>query len=99
MLNPVPLKEKLRELTTWITEEGPEANIDQSYRAAPYFALKNGDATRIVDTVASGIKGWQDIARKLGMSKADIEVYATAITISQIRLAKPSAVELLFFTS
>ena len=81
-LNPVPLKEKLRELTTWISEEGPEANIDQAYRAAPYFALKNGDATRIVDTVASGIKGWQDIARKLGMSKADIEVYATAITIS-----------------
>ena len=81
-LNPVPLVEKLRELTTWISEEGPEASIDQAYRAAPYFALKNGDATRIVDTVASGIKGWQDIARKLGMSKVDLKVYATAITIS-----------------
>ena len=80
-LNPVPLVEKVRELTTWISEEGPEASIDQAYRAAPYFALKDGDATRIVDTVASGIKGWQDIARGLGMSKADIEVYATAITI------------------
>ena len=81
-LNPVPLEEKARELTTWISEESPDANIDQAYRAAPYFALKSGDATRIVDAVTSGIKGWQDIARKLGMSKADIEVYATAITIS-----------------
>ncbi len=81
-LNPVPLEEKVRELTTWISEEGPEANIDQAYRAAPYFALKNEDATRIVDTVAAGISGWRDIAHKLGMSAADVKVYATAITIS-----------------
>ena len=81
-LNPVPLEEKLRELTTWISEEGPEANIDQAIQVAPYFALKRDDAIRIVDTVSNGIRGWRDVACQIGMSNKDVKVYATAIAIS-----------------
>lgn len=78
-LNPVPLEEKARELTTWISEEGPDADLDIARRAAPYFALKEKQAEGIIVEVSAALKGWQNTARRLGMSAADIAVYATAI--------------------
>lgn len=78
-LNPVPLVEKARELSTWISEEGPDANLDIARRAAPFFALKDSQAEDIIDEVTVALKGWQNTARQLGMSAADIAVYATAI--------------------
>lgn len=78
-LNPVPLEEKARELTTWISEEGPDADLDIACRAAPYFALKDDQAEAIISEVSAALKGWQNIARQLGMSAADIAIYATAI--------------------
>lgn len=78
-LNPVPLEEKARELTTWISEEGPDADIDHARRAAPFFALKEDQAEAIIIEVSTALKGWQNTARQLGMSAADIAVYSTAI--------------------
>ena len=78
-LNPVPLEEKARELTTWISEEGPDADLDIARRAAPYFALKDDHAEAVIGEVSAALKGWQNTARQLGMSAADIAVYATAI--------------------
>ena len=46
-LNPVPLVDKARELSTWISEEGPEADLDIARRAAPFFALKEDQAEGI----------------------------------------------------
>lgn len=77
-LNPVPLAEKVRELTTWISEEGPEASLELAHRAAPFFGLKNEDANRIVDEVSAGLAGWRGLARQLGMSAEDVAAYATA---------------------
>ena len=78
-LNPVPLAEKAREMTTWISEEGPDANLDQARRAAAFFALKDEQAETIIGEVSAALKGWQNTARQQGMSAADITVYATAI--------------------
>ena len=78
-LNPVPLAEKARELTTWISEEGPDASLDLARRAAPFFALKNEQAETIIGQVGAALKDWKNVAHKLGMSAADIAVYATAI--------------------
>ena len=78
-LNPVPLVEKARELSTWISEEGPEADLDIARRAAPYFALKEDQAKAIIGEVSAALKGWHNIARQMGMSAADIAIYATAI--------------------
>ena len=78
-LNPVPLEEKARELTTWISEEGPDADLDIARRAAPYFALKGDQAEAIISEVSAALKGWQNTARQLRMSAADIAIYATAI--------------------
>lgn len=77
-LNPVPIEEKARELTTWISEEGPEADLDQARRAAPYFALKSDQADTIIVETSAALKDWRKVARQLGMSAADIAVYASA---------------------
>jgi len=78
-LNPVPLVEKAREMTTWISEEGPDANLNQARRAAAFFALNDEQAETIIGEVSAALKGWRNTARQLGMSAADITVYATAI--------------------
>ena len=77
-LNPVPIEEKARELTTWISEEGPEADLDQARRAAPYFALKSDRADSIIAETSAALKDWRKTARQLGMSTADIAAYASA---------------------
>ena len=77
-LNPVPIEEKARELTTWISEEGPEADLDQARRAAPYFALKSDRADTIISGMSEVLKDWRNVARKLGMSAPDIAAYASA---------------------
>ena len=78
-LNPVPLEEKAPELTTWISDEGPEEDLDQARRAANYFALKDEQAEKIISEVCYALKGWQNTAHQLGMSAADVAIYATAI--------------------
>ena len=78
-LNPVPFEEKARELTTWISEEGPDADLDQARRAAKFFALKDEQAEIIIGEVSAALVGWRNSARQLGMNAADIAIYATAI--------------------
>ena len=78
-LNPVPLAEKARELKTWISEEGPEANLDLARSTAPFFALTLNQADTIIDEVAVAVNGWRHTAQQLSMTAADIAVYATAI--------------------
>ena len=80
-LNPVPRYKKVRELTTWISEEGPNADLELAYRATPYFALKMDAAKSIVAEVALAVKNWHKVALRLGMSKADMNIYETAISL------------------
>lgn len=78
-LNPVPLSEKARELTTWISEQGPEADLDLAREAAPFFALREKQAGAIIAEIRAVLNNWQSLADGLGMSSKDIAVYATAI--------------------
>ena len=78
-LNPVPIAEKARELTTWISEAGPDADLDLALRTAPFFALNTQRAEAIIGEVSAALNGWQNTARQLGMSAADVSIYATAI--------------------
>lgn len=78
-LNPVPLTEQTRELATWISEEGPEASLDLARRAAPYFAVKDRQASTIIDEVTTAVSSWREYARQLSMRKEDVAVYASAI--------------------
>ena len=78
-LNPVPLAEKSRELTTWISEQGSEANLDLAREATPFFALKKKEAETMIDEISTALKNWRIIAHRLGMSSKDIDIYSTAI--------------------
>ena len=78
-LNPVPLAEKARELTTWISEQGSEADLDLAREATPFFALKKQQAETTIDEISTALKDWRSVARRLGMSSKDIDIYSTAI--------------------
>lgn len=78
-LNPVPLAEKARELTTWISEQGPEADLDLAREAAPFFALREKQAEEIIDEIRTALKNWRSTAHRLGMNSRDIAAYGTAI--------------------
>ena len=77
-LNPVPIEEKARELTTWISEEGPDASLDLALNAANYFALSENQATAIIAEVSGALTDWRNTATLLGMSAPDIAIYASA---------------------
>ena len=78
-LNPVPPTAKARKLSTWISEEGPDADLGLARNAAPCFALDMGRANVIIDEVIPALDGWKDIARRLRMSASDLAAHATAI--------------------
>ena len=80
-LNPTPRYKKARELTTWISEESPDADLELAYRAASYFALKPDAAKSIVAEVALAVEDWHESALRLGMSQADMDIYETAISV------------------
>jgi len=82
-LNPVPRYKKTRELTTWISEEGPDATLDYAYNAIPYFALQLHTAKTIVTEVTHAVSNWYKLALELGMNKTDIDIYETAISMNQ----------------
>ena len=77
-LNPVPLEEKARELSTWISEEGPDADLGLAMNAAPFFALNKKQAAEIIDDVNTAVAAWRNTAKQIGMSAADTAVYASA---------------------
>ena len=77
-LNPVPIEEKVRELTTWISEEGPEASLDLARNAAPSFALKASQAEQIVREVSEATANRREVARQLGMKTSDMDAYGSA---------------------
>ncbi len=78
-LNPVPIEVKARELSTWISEEGPDASLELALNAAKYFGLKEDQANIIIEEVSWAFKNWRDTARLIGMSTTDIAIYATAL--------------------
>jgi serine/threonine-protein kinase HipA len=77
-LNPVPLQEKARELSTWISEEGPDANLDQAIAVAPYFKIDADKASAIIENMSAVVRDWRQTATKIGMSAPDMNTYASA---------------------
>lgn len=84
-LNPVPISERPRELTTWISEEGPDASIELAMNACRFFALKAGDAKTIIAEVAAAVSTWRAVAKDIMMSPADISAYETAFEHNEMK--------------
>lgn len=77
-LNPVPVEEKARELSVWISEEGPDASLDIALRAARFFALDDSQTESIIAEVSNAISKWRSQAVQLRMTPSDIAAYASA---------------------
>lgn len=77
-LNPVPIEEKARELSVWISEEGPDASLDIALRVARFFALDDSEAESIIAEVSDAIGKWRSQAVQLRMTPSDIAAYASA---------------------
>ena len=47
----------------------------------PILRLKPDTAKSIVAEVELAVKSWHELALRLGMSKADVDIYETAISV------------------
>jgi serine/threonine-protein kinase HipA len=76
-INPFP--DRQRELKTWISEEaGPAASIDALMAVAAYFKLDKEAAVKILAEVERAVSNWRVRGRALGMSAAELELFADA---------------------
>lgn len=76
-LNPFP--DRVRELKTWVSEEsGPEATIDALMSVTAYFRIAAPRARKILREVERAVSRWRERARALGMTGAEIDLFADA---------------------
>ena len=81
-INPFP--DKARSLKTWISADaGDEASIEAALAVAAGFGLKASEAQTILGEIRKALKGWRPMARKLGMSAADIESFEPAFAYAE----------------
>jgi len=77
-LNPTPSDVRPRILTTNISLDDGTCDIDLVLSVAEYFGLRSSVARAMVKQVASVTSGWQQLARDLGASPAEIRRMASA---------------------
>jgi serine/threonine-protein kinase HipA len=76
-LNPCP--DRMRELTTWISEDaGPAATVSGLMSAGPYFRMKKERCNEILDAVEAAVATWRSVGTDLGMTAAELEPFAEA---------------------
>jgi serine/threonine-protein kinase HipA len=72
-LNPVPVDEKPRVLTTTIDEMDGTASMELAFEVAGYFGLKRNPAMAIAAEAAHAVRGWRNDAKAIGLSPREIE--------------------------
>ena len=77
-LNPVPFSQGVRELRTWISEIGPEADLELARSVAQHFKLDLNQADEIIVEVNSVLRRWRSLVSQLGMTSSDAATYESA---------------------
>ncbi|MEO9230415.1 MAG: HipA domain-containing protein [Devosia sp.] len=77
-VNPVPVEQKERVLTTAIDEENGTASLDLALSVAGQFGLKNKDARAIAAEVGGAVATWRDVAGAAGISRNEVNHMASA---------------------
>jgi serine/threonine-protein kinase HipA len=76
-INPFP--ERMRELKTWISEDGgPSATIDALFSVIAYFRIPLPRAKEMLGRVEHAVSGWREHGRNLGMTDRELEPFADA---------------------
>ena len=77
-LNPVPVQFRPRVLSTLINEQDGEASLELALSVSGYFRLKLAEARQIAYEVGKAVSMWQEAARALGVSAAEVHTVASA---------------------
>ena len=87
-INPEP--DRRGKLKTAISEiHGFQPSIDAAIDAAPFFDLGAGQAASIAGTMATHISdNWRPLGEKLGMTPAELRLYAAAFEHEEARTAR-----------
>ncbi|WP_298954767.1 type II toxin-antitoxin system HipA family toxin [uncultured Nonlabens sp.] len=63
-----------------IDSEDNSQNLDLALSVAPYFRLDQEDAQLIIDRILNVVSSWQVFAKKIGLSRAEIERMSACFT-------------------
>jgi serine/threonine-protein kinase HipA len=86
-INPMPVDENPRVLSTAIAGEDRSASLDLAISNAGYFGLALSDAKRITTEVAQAVATWRTEAEKLRLKKMDVERLADTIESGELHAA------------
>jgi serine/threonine-protein kinase HipA len=90
-LNPVPTDIKPRVLATAIDLEDGTASLERALEVAAYFELDAKAARQIASDVGQAVAMWRGEARRLGLSKTEIDRMASAFEHEDLQAAiKPA---------
>jgi serine/threonine-protein kinase HipA len=82
-VNPFP--DKARALKTWVSQSsGDASSLAEALRVAGQFNLSGPASWTVLAEVQDAVAGWRGLARKLGMSSADIVSFAPAFEHQEI---------------
>jgi len=86
-LNPVPADIKPRVLTTAIDLEDGTASLKLALHVASYFELSESEAHKIAAEVGQAVAQWRQVAKKLGLTLAEIDRMASAFEHEDLKNA------------
>ena len=87
-LNPTPVDQKARILTTSISLDEATCSIELALSQAALFGLSLTDAIAIVSEVGDAVSNWRDVAREVGQTRRQIERMASAFEHDDLVLAR-----------
>jgi serine/threonine-protein kinase HipA len=86
-LNPVPTDIKPRILTTTIDLDDGTASLKLALQVASYFELGEDEAHKIAGQVGQAVAAWRRVAKKLGLTPAEIDRMASAFEHQDLKAA------------
>lgn len=86
-MNPVPVEEKPRVLSTAIDLDDATASLQLAFAVAGYFELKLIGAKEIAREVGVVVSGWRTVAAQLGIAAAEGERMASAFEHRDLKAA------------
>ena len=86
-LNPVPVEEKPRVLSTAIDLDDATASLELAFAVAGYFELKLIRAKEIAREVGAIVSGWRALALQLGIRGAEVDRMASAFEHRDLKAA------------
>jgi serine/threonine-protein kinase HipA len=89
-LHPVPADVRPRILSTAIDLDDATASIELALSVAEHFGLKAQSAKSLAHRVAGVVSGWRDAAKRVGLSRHEMDRVASAFEHEDLRKLLPA---------